>query len=190
MNPEDLFTEITEGKSSNDAANLTNVNVEEEMKKLRPEIEEWYYQYNLWKYDVTREKREDEMNYEDGEGEEDEDDNETVRRVDEKEKAGNIHLFIFPILRLSAANSRLQFLVNNSLPSRTPTANPLLAFLPTTCGHLWPMLLHPVGVLLCSRNLVALFMVQKLPHPPSYAQAIFLSRKDLTMGNPPPPHLW
>jgi hypothetical protein len=115
LNPEDLITEITEGRSSNDAANLTDVNVEEEMKKLRPEIEQWYYCYDRWKYDVAREKRdedeeyedEDEINDEDDEEEEydDEDNNETVCGVDEK-KAGNIHLFIFPILRLSAANSR------------------------------------------------------------------------------------
>jgi hypothetical protein len=126
LNPEDLITEITEGRSSNDAANLTDVNVEEEMKRLRPEIEEWYYRYDRWKYDVAREKRhkdeeyedEDEINDEDDdetvrgveeeeeEEYEDEDDNESVCGVDKKEKAGNIHLFIFPILKLFAANRR------------------------------------------------------------------------------------
>jgi hypothetical protein len=72
--------------------------VEEEMKRLRLEIKEWYYRYDRWKYDVARGKRhedeecedEDEINDED---DDDEDDNETIQ----KEKAGNIHLFIFPI---------------------------------------------------------------------------------------------
>ena len=74
MNPEDLITEITEGRSSNDAANLTDVNVEEEMKKLRPEIEEWY---DRWRYDMARNKEEDETS--------DEDDNETIRGVDDED---------------------------------------------------------------------------------------------------------
>jgi hypothetical protein len=103
LNPEDLISEITEGRSSSDVANLTDVNVEEEMKTLRPEIEEWYGRYGYWSYDVAREKRREEGEYEDEDEDEDddetvrgndEDDNETVRRVDKKEKAGNIPLYL------------------------------------------------------------------------------------------------
>lgn len=108
LDPEGLISEITEGRSSSDVVNLTDVDVEEEMKRLRPEIEEWYDRCDRWDYDGARWKRREEEKYEDGAEDEEEDDegavqdeindvdnNKTARGVAEQEKAGKIHLFIF-----------------------------------------------------------------------------------------------